>query len=920
MKKTKLLISRALCICICMSLLLVPSISHAAGEVISAQQLGLLTALGIIDDVSEEDLNLQVSRAEFAVNIVRFANLGSSITANRKFKDVMHGVYEENYISMAVEAGLMAPVNSEYFYPGYPVTYAEAAQALVMSLGYKNLAQINNSYLQLAREIDILDGVSAEGVFTRSKLYKMLFNALHAQTLNISGIAGDDVTYTQDAERDALKVFYNIKHDEGIITAAGGIELGAGINDTYKKCIKHNGNVYYMETTGVKEALGRNAVVYYNADNEVIYVLYKRNTEVKLSAKDINSYAGFAYYYGQNNKKLTLHNPYVIYNGEEYTDAYTQTIMQPASGSVVLIDNNRDNKYDVVIIESYKDYKVKGRIDDPATILTEYGEPVDIDSSKYDVTVYNTKGEIDEFESIGKDMIISVAAGSERMTVYTCDETVTGVLSVAWQSGGMREWQIGEKIYNPSATLEARIDGGSVSEPEIGTNYKWYLNVDGEIAFFQKVTSTDGNEPYYAILTGAGTEGVIDVSVKVRVFAKELGGFQTLECADKLTLNGERKDKSAVIGALKKNGINGEETNAVVAQPVKILVNADGKVSFIAQAGAKADTSSEFQFFMGSLTDKTRAIPYRSILEIFSSNWSIADNPYWTANMSGAGCLQIGMRDDMTVCYQVPYKADGTIDGSLEEAFLSKRLPSATTLYSYVYTEDEDSLVASLVIEAVDAEVKENCGVDFEIRVVTEITQEMLDDEVVTGVQTNEGKYYLKNPNIDLDNLVLYDANGNARVDENGEELTYGIKPGDLINVTVDVTGFISGIEAIYDAQNGVMLTQNGTSASARKGEGWMLMKTELLETKNGFMRATTGSASNFIEGTDMYVFTQIPQKNVVVEKNKDMISTYTGSTADYVGYNDSPEEYVICIVGSKFMQVQGTKMSTFLYRYKDWN
>lgn len=920
MKKTKSLISMVLCICICMSLLLVPGISHAADEGISAEQLGLLTALGIIDDVSEEDLNMQVSRAEFAVNIVRFANLGSSLTANRKFKDVMSGVYEENYISMAVESGLMAPVNSEYFYPGYPITYAEAAQALVMSLGYTNLAQINNSYLQFAREIEILDGVSAEGVFTRSKLYKMLFNALHAQTLNISGIAGDGVTYTKDTDKDALNVFHNIKYDEGIITAAGGIELGAGINDTYKECIKHNGNVYRMETYGVKEALGRNAVVYYNEDNDAIYVLYKENKEIKLSPKDINSYADFAYYYGENNKKLNLHNPYVIYNGEEYVDSYTQNIMQPASGSVVLIDNNKDGKYDVVIIESYTDYKVKGRIEEPDTILTEFGEPVNLDSAKYDVTVYNTKGEIDEFKSIGKDMIISVAAGSERMTVYACEETVMGVISVAWQNGGMHEWQIGEKTYNPSATLEARIDGGLTSEPEIGTNYKWYLNVDGEIAFFEKVTSTDGSEPYYAILTGAGTEGVLDVAVKVRVFAKELGGFQTLECADKLTLNGERKDKSAVIGALKKNGVNGDESDAVVAQPVKILVNADGKVSYIAQAGAKSDTNSEFQFFMGSLTDKTRAIPYRNILEIFSSNWSVADNPYWTANMGGVGCLQIGMRDDMTVCYQVPYKADGTIDGSLEEVFLSKRLPSATQLYSYVYTEDEESLVASLVIEAVDAEVKENCGIEFEIRVVTEITQELLNDEVVTAVQTNEGTYYLKNPNIDLDNLVLYDANGNARVDANGEKLTYGIKPGDLINVTVDVTGFISAIEAIYDAQNGVMLTADGTSASARKGEGWQVMRTELLETQNGFMRATTGSASNFIAGTDMYVFTQIPQKTVVVEKGKEKITTSTGSTADYVGYNDSPEEYVICIVGSKFMQVQGTKMSTFLYRYKDWN
>lgn len=919
MKKIKSLISVILCIC--MSLSLVPGITYGAqDDGITTDELGLLTALDIIDEVSEEDLNLQVSRAEFAVNMVRFANLDSHLTANRKFNDVMPGVYEENYISTAVEAGIIAPVTGDYFYPGYPVTYAEAAQAFVMALGYTRLAQIDNSYIEYARKLDVLDGVSSEGTFTRSKLYKMMFNALHAQTLNISGIVTGGVKYTKDADIDALKAFHDIEHDEGIITAAGGIELGAGIDDTYNEYIKHNGNVYYMPTSGVKKALGRSAVVYFNKDDEAIYALYEGNKEVKLSSNDINSYSNFVYYYGEDNKKLTLSNPYVIYNGEEYTDPYTQNIMKPASGSVILIDNDGNSKYDVVIVESYTDYKVKGRIDDPNTILTEYGEPVKLDDSKYNVLVYNTKGVLDEFKSIGKDMIVSVAKSSSRVTVYASDKTVTGMLSTVSRSGGKREWEIGENIFTPSATLEARLDSTLTEEPQIGTNYKWYLNVDGEIAFFEKEASSGASEPYYAILTNAAKEGGLDTTVKVRVFAKELGGFQTLECADKVTLNGTKKDKSYVVDALKRNGVNGELESEVVEQPVKIFVNADSKVTYIAQAGTRGNANSEFQFFMGSLTDKTRAIPYRSILEIFSSNWSMEDYPYYTANMSGVGCLQIGMRSDMTVCYQVPYKSDGTIDGSLEEAFLAKKLPNATTLYSYVYTEDEESLVASLVIEAVDAEVKENCGIEFEIRVVTRISNAMFNEEEVIAIQTNEGTYYVNNRNIDLNNLVLYDSNGNARVDENGRTMTYGIKPGDLINVTVDVTGFVSGIEAIYDAQNGVMLTANGTSASARKGEGWTVMRTELLETKNGFMRATTGSAADFVAGTDKYVFTQIPQKTVVVKKDRGVITTSSGSTADYVGYKDSPEEYVICIVGSKFMQVQGTKMSTFLYKYRDWN
>lgn len=919
MKKSNRLISMVLCFCMCISLFIVPGTAYAEDGVISDEKLGLLSALDIIDDVSAEDLNLQVSRAEFAVYIVKFANLDSSLTEERKFNDVMSGVYEENYISTAVEAGLMAPVATDYFYPGYPVTYAEAAQAFVMSLGYTEVVKNDNSYLARAQNLGILNGVDSSGVFTRSKLLLMMYNALHAPTLNISGFAGDGVIYSKENNVDALKAFHNLEHDEGIITAAGGIELGGSFNDTYKEHIKHNGNTYYMNTVGVKEALGRNAVIYYTEESEVVYAMYKRNRELKLNPQDINSYNNFVYYYGENDKKIQLSNPYVIYNGEEYTNPYTESVMIPESGSVTLVDNNNDGKYDLVILESYQDYKVKSRIDDTNTILTEYGQPISLDDNTYDVTIYNTKGQLDNFKAVGKDMIVSVAVSPKRVTVYACNKSVTGILDSVSVNSDEREWLIGDEVYSPSATLAARLDSGLDKEPEVGHNYKWYFNVDGDIAFFEE-SASEGSGKYYAILTKVGVKQNFDATVKVRVFAKELGGFQTLECAEKVVLNGIKQDKAAVENAMKRNGVNGQLSTEVVAQPVKISTNADGKVNFIAQAGAKDNTNSEFRFFMGSLTDKTRYIPYRNILEIFSQNWSVEENPYFTVNTGFTGCLQIGVSDDTTICYQVPYKADGTIDGELEEVFLSKKLTKSGTMYSFVYTEDEDDFLSSLVLEAVDAEVKENCANSFDIKAVTKITKGLYDDEVVTIVHTNDGAYYLKDSQVDLNNLLLYDANGNVRLDENGNNMTYCVKPGDLVNILLDATGYIAGIEAIYDAENGVMLTENGTSASVRNGDGWRVMKSELLETKGGYMRATTGSASNFIAGTDRYVLTQIPNKTVVVKKDGNQIKTSIGSVADYIGYKDSPDDYTICIVGSKFMQIQGTKMATFLYRYKDWN
>lgn len=921
-KRMKRLLSVALSVFVFASAFGFTAVADSGEEAvcITEEETGLLKALGIVEESDNAALDSQVSRAEFAVYIVRFANAENILSSSDgRFKDVLKDSYEEPYVYTAVDNKLMAPVAENYFYPRYPITSAEAAQAFVMSLGYTGVANEGNTYLTIANRLDLFDGMDTDGAFTKDKLFRMLFNALHAETFEYVSIGNGEATYSKSKAYDALEKFFGIKHSEGIIIAAGGVELGAGYDEIYNSKIKHNGRVYNFEYSSISEYLGRNAVVYYYKSDDVIgYVLRDGNNVLSLDADDINSYKDLQYEYGDNDKKIRIEDPYVIYNGEEYTDVYTDKVMIPDEGTVTLIDNDNNGIYDWVLIEAFEDYVVKSKLYYPNSIISTDGDQISLDSQKYEVTVYNASGKIADFNSVPANVTVSVALSARRAVVYQSDKTVSGKISLVYSDYSGEKWKIGEESYSLSPTLVKKIKNNKTEKPETDTDYTFYLNKTGKIVYYTKGTTSEGLGRFYAIMAQASRDD-FSGDVTLKIFSKEQGGFSLIECASKVMLNGETKSASAVYDALKKNGIDGASSGEIVAQPVKISLNADGKINYLSQYGS-SNSNADFTYYMGSSTTTGRVLAYRNILEIFSKDMSTADAPYFTVNGQG-GCMQIGF-DSNTVSYQVPIKSDGTIDGTKEDMFLAKSITMPSQPRFYAYREDDD-LTSSLVLQLVDADAKENCGNDFDIKVVRAISTEYMDDEEVTAIDTNNGKYYIKSSNINLDALQLFDYSGNPRTDERGNALTYKVQPGDLVNISIDATGFISAIEAVYDARNMKLLGSGSDSFSETRyqarNEGFMLTRTELLSKQGSFIKATTGSASNFVSGTDKLFLTIMPTDGVVVSKSRSRITTSTASGMDYIGYEDTTEDYAVCIFGSRYMQLNGTKVPTFIYRYSEW-
>ncbi len=909
------------------------------------EKIELLETLGIIDEIDEttaqEYLSEKISRAEFAVNIVKFANIENIISPGEGFKDVVKDSFEEPYIYTAVNMGLMAPVTEEYFYPIYGINYKEAAQALVMTLGYTNAVQHNNSWLIQAKKLGLMSGVDTGAVFTRMQAYKMLFNALHAEIMEITSISGGVADYVAREGIDALYKFFGIKHDEGIIKMSGGVELSVGKSRNFTEYIKQNGNIYKYGPHDLTQILGRNAVVYYDSSKNAICIIPKRNEELFLNTADILGYNNFVYTYGDDEKTAKLSNPNIILNGEEYFGEDTQTVMHPAAGSVTLVDNNNDGVYDIVFIESYTDHTVKLKLTHPDRIIGQFGEEESLSKDVYDIQIYTGDNDQITFDDITSGNVISIARAGSQLTAYVSTNVIEGSISQISKKLGKDVWRINEIDYNLSSTLKNALNAqsnplapeyGKISAAKIGQNYKFYLNVFDEIVFYEEIASTDGNAPFYAIITAAKLEGISDDKLTVKVFAKDLGGFEKLTCAKRVTLNGSNATPQGVYTALQRDGIDGEiATNGlIIPQPVKMKINESNEITYIGQASVRdyytsigrtlpappANVTPDFILYMGDVSSSGMNIAYTKIMQygMPKTTTTVDKWPYESPSGSSNWYRQIGHAAN-EVTYQVPYYTDGPNIGKIapeKEDFFKVSKMSSGTMRFFTYKEKEDSIVASLNLMVVGASSATTVGNSFDLHVVDEISREYINEAPVTSLKTNAGTYYIEDGKYNLDALVLYSTANQVVYEADGvTPKTYRVKPGDVVNIVADASNFITAIEAVYDHENEVMLGTNDNAniydptsptiyAARDLSLGCKLYKVDLKKREGDYIVGVVGDITQFTGPTasSRLMLTVTPANVVKVTKARDGGVDVTAATgADYIGYDDSTTEYVTILI-----------------------
>lgn len=369
--------------------------------------------------------------------------------------------------------------------------------------------------------------------------------------------------------------------------------------------------------------------------------------------------------------------------------------------------------------------------------------------------------------------------------------------------------------------------------------------------------TVEESDKFYAIITEATMEGE-DNNVTIKAFAEEFGddGWASLAVSNNVTLNGTSATSADVFNALNRDGVDGYRApeGEIYPQPVKIIVNGNNEIAYMAQASVKEyydsisgwgwgrstgsytyqpmyvfpeitepssfpDYEPEFQLYMGSPLNAGTQFAYRDIIGqpvAKYGNATVAKHPYsaQAVGISGATTLWRMLKPTTnTTVYQVPMYMDvtntetiGKIAAQKTDLFTVSDIPRASSFKMMAYKEGAQSRVCSFCMNLVSADAVATTGNNFDIRLVVDITTENINGETVTVVNTDAGKIYIKPDAIDLNALPFYSYTQAPMNNPVTGEATYKVVPGDLINVLLNPRNYARAIEPVFDSKNGYFL------------------------------------------------------------------------------------------------------------------
>ena len=531
----------------------------------------LLVAFNLIEKNEISNLDNIITRGEFAEFASRLIPYELEYpSSEQKFADVPKSSTIYNSIMMLEEKGIINGVSAISFRPDEEIKLNDACAIMVRILGY-DLFVKNGNYISQAASLEITKSIALEDdLLTKNDALTMMYNALFVEIEHANNIDG----YYDDFDAELLmEKRFNIYETSGIVTDDGEVAL-ASEPKVGGENIKIAEQVF-IDNTGKSDFVGRYVRGYYTTDKDgadvLIYAFVpdNKNEIIKVVEEDIKNFENDTYEVYKNSdssstKTLKLDNEYVlIYNNRPVDVVLTQErfrqLMVPVAGDVTLIDNNTDNKYDVVIVNSIRTLVVKGYQESTKTIfsllefentdLNDSGEFIENSSSisfdkVSDIEVMNSDGVMLNIDSIAPKDVVSVmmSADGSYAKVVISSKKVSGVISTVNDNGeGVTIDDVDYKIADELQDL--------ITEPRAGKNVTAYLRHDGRIAYLVSTTADGG---LFAYIHYVGYDSN-EEKAYIKIVTQEEAVVKTT-LSDKIVIDGNRyKNLQLACDAIKNN-------------------------------------------------------------------------------------------------------------------------------------------------------------------------------------------------------------------------------------------------------------------------------------------------------------------------------------------------------------------------------
>ena len=757
-----------------------------------SKYVDFLNALNIVN-ISEEDmfkLDYGMTRGDFVIMLAKTLGFSGEYVVDEYYfddvteKDACYGAVKYLY-----NKDILMGVDGTNLCPNDPLKYNDAVKMVVCAVGYSTLADTlggyPNGHIEVAQKLSILKNVSmsTNGIILYGDVCKLLYNMLYSDALKID-YTGNKVVYDMSSNETVLKSVFGLEEYEGIVTAAGDLSLNDNLQQQLEGKIEIDYKLYDYSGDNPEKIFGHKVKYYINEDDEssVVLIVDAASDVKEIDGHDIleETTKNLLYYEDDeyNSKKLKIDNSaFYCYNGRPIYRITDESLM-PEHGSVRLIDNDRDNVYDVVIIWNYELHTVDFASEAAEIISFKDGNNIQYDEEVY--KLYDKNGKKIALSDCVQWNVFAVAMsqGKDYARCIVSAEIISGTVSGIKRDDGLYYITIDGKEY--------RILKSVYDNLETGNSGSFSISHEGCIVGFNERKETSYGYLYKLSLDDESDEPILYFSI----FTMD-GELKRFEAADKIKftyydgnnkITNTYKNIEEAYSVIKAQMFVG---GSIESQLIRYSINENGTIK--AFETAKVTDASTWDTDDFCININTVKLTEEG--KITKPNANVRSGYVQALNK---GEQYAALTNGET---KVFYITDDENDWRIYtiKQFGEKDMPSMR-----VYDIKEDG-IASIVVAQSQSKISDT----FESardpvvcieKIYTSITEDDEIQYVIEGFSNKGNEYICYTQDADLTSNAIQSSNQYKRFDE--------LKSGDVIQIQVNEKGKIMSFRVLYEYQD----------------------------------------------------------------------------------------------------------------------